>query len=136
MKKFFVLFILFLCGCSNKVSLSCSYVDNSSIFGSKQVNDIIEFKDDRIISFKRNIIFSLKNDLNKDIKSVYRIAKLEGKALKKHIGGTYKIRRSTDVVSLFFNSKNFNNLKYIGIDINYSYDEVMSVYSELGFSCK
>ena len=136
MKKFVCLFFLFLCGCSNKVQLNCSYVDNSSILGSKSINDIIVFNSDKIVSFERNINFSLHSDMNKDFRIVYRIVKLEGKALKKYIGGKYRIKRSSDLVSMSFRSKKINNLKYIGIDINYGYDEVKSVYSELGFSCK
>ncbi len=135
MKKFFVLFILFLCGCSDRIILNCSYVDSSSILGSKKINDVIEFRNDAIISYKRNIDFSLHSDI-KDSRSVYRIVKLEGKALKKYIGGKYKMNRSDSIVSMSFSSKKFNNLKYIGIDISYGYDEVLSVYSNLGFVCK
>lgn len=131
----FVLLLFLLCGCSNKMVLNCNYVDNSSILGSKKVNDVITFNSDKIISYERNIDFSLHSGI-KDSKSVYRIVKLEGKALKKYIGGRYKIRRNSDLVSMSFRSKKLNNLKYIGIDINYGYDEVKSVYSELGFSCK
>ena len=135
MKKFFVFLIFVLCGCANKVSLSCSYIDNSSILGCKKVNDIITFRDNKIISYERNIDFSLHSG-TKDLRSIYRIVKLEGKALRKYIGGKYKIRRSGNSVSMSFNSKKFNNLKYIGLDSNYSYDDVLSVYSDLGFSCK
>ena len=135
LKKLFVLFVIFLCGCSNKTSLSCNYVDNSSILGSKKVNDIIEFRDDKIIYYKRNIDFSLHSGM-KDSRSVYKVIKLEGKALKKYIGGKYKISRSNDLVSMSFSSKRFNNLKYIGIDSNYSYEQVRGVYNNLGFECK
>lgn len=134
MKKFFVLLIFLLCGCSNKLVLNCSYVDNSSILGSKKVNDIITFKDDKIISYERNIGFSLQNGISS--RSVYRIVKLEGKALKKYIGGKYKISKNNSDIGLVFSSKKINNLKYIGIDINYGYDHVLNVYSELGFVCK
>ncbi len=136
MKKYFVLLFLFLCGCSNKTVLSCSYVDNSSILGSKKVSDVVVFKNEKIISYRRNIDFSLQSGMAKDSKSVYKIIKLEGKALKKYIGGKYKISCNSDSVSMSFNSKKFNNLKYIGLDSNYSYDEVKSVYSDLGFVCK
>jgi len=136
LKKFFVFFVLFLCGCSNKVVLNCSYVDNSSILGSKKVNDVITFNNDKIVSYKRNIIFSLNSDVSRNSKSVYKIVKLEGKALKKYIGGKYRIKRNDDSVSMSFRSKRFNNLKYIGIDSSYGYEQVTSVYSELGFACK
>ena len=131
----FVLLIILLCGCSNKVVLNCSYLDNSSIFGSKKVNDIITFKGDRIISYNRNIDFILHNDM-KDSKSVYKIVKLEGKALKKYIGGRYKIKRNIDLVSMSFSSKKVNNLNYIGIDSSYGYEQIKNVYGDLGFSCK
>lgn len=134
LKKFFVLFALFLCGCSNKVQLNCSYVDNSSILGSKKVNDIITFKDDEIISYERNIDFSLQSGINS--KNAYKVVKLEGKVLKRYIGGKYKIKRRSNSISMSFSSKRINNLKYIGIDSNYSYEQAKSVYSELGFSCK
>lgn len=134
MKKLFLLFFLFLCGCSNKVSLSCSHIDNSSILGIKKVNDVIDFKNNIIISYKRNVI--LQGNSNSDSKSVYKVVKLEGKALKKYIGGKYKISRNNDLVSMNFSSKKTNNLNYIGIDKSYSYDEVSSIYNEMGFECK
>lgn len=115
--------------------LNCSYVDNSSILGSKTVSDVVVFNNDKIISYKRNIDFNLHNGI-KGSKSVYMIVKLEGKSLKKYIGGKYKISRSGDSVNMSFNSRKFNNLTYIGIDSSYGYDQVISVYSELGFVCK
>ena len=135
MKKLFVLFILLLCGCSNKVVLNCSSVDSSSFLGIKKVNDIIAFKNDKIISYRRNIDFSLHDGI-KDLKSVYKIVKLEGKALKKYVGGKYRIKRNIDGVSMSFSARKVNNLKYIGIDSNYDYEQVVSFYSELGFECK
>ena len=134
MRRFFVLFVFFLCGCAGKVQLNCSYIDNSSIFGSKKVNDLIEFKKDRIIYFERNIDFNINLSGNK--RDVYRIVKSEGKALKKYIGGKYRINYNSDSIDMVFHVKRFNNLKYIGIDSEYGYDSVLSVYSELGFECK
>lgn len=136
MKRIFVLFILFLCGCSNKVILNCNYVDNSSIMGSKSVNDVIVFKNDKIIFFKRSIVFNSNSNIDTNLKNVYKVIKTEGKALKKYIGGKYRIKRNSDSVNMIFSSKKFNNLKYIGLDSNYGYDEVLSVYSELGFVCE
>jgi hypothetical protein len=135
LKKFFVLFVIFLCGCSSKSQLNCNYVDSSSIFGNKSVNDIIFFKNDRIISYRRGIVFNLHSGIA-DSSSVYKIVKMEGKALKKYIGGRYEISKSSNEVSFVFNSKKINNLNYIGIDSNYGYDEVRAVYNELGFECK
>ena len=135
MKRFFVIFIVFFCGCSRNVNLNCSSVDNGFIFGSRTVNDVISFNDDKIISFKRGVYFDVNGDVDIDIKDVYKIVKLEGKALKKYIGGRYKIMNS-DGIHMIFTSKKFNNLKYIGIDSGYGYDEVLGVYNELGFSCK
>ena len=136
MKRIFVLFILFLCGCSNKVILKCNYVDNSSILGSKSVNDVIVFKNDKIISFNRSIVFNSNSNIDTDLKTVYKVIKTEGKALKKYIGGKYRIRHSSDSVNMIFRSKKFNNLKYIGLDSEYGYDEVIGIYSELGFVCE
>ena len=125
-----VLFFLFLCGCSNNTKLNCSYVDNSSILGSKNIDDVIHFRNNRIVSYERIINFSVNNDL----RSVYKIVKLEGKALKKNIGGKYKISKSYSEVRLVFRSKKTDNLSYIGIDSNY--DQVIDAYNGLGFSCK
>ena len=136
MKRIFVLFILFLCGCANKVQLNCNYVDNSSILGSKSVNDVIVFKNDKIIFFKRSIVFNSNSNIDTNLKNVYKVIKTEGKALKKYIGGKYRIKRNSDSVNMIFRSKKVNNLKYIGLDSNYGYDEVLSVYSELGFVCE
>ena len=135
MKKVFVLFIFLLCGCSNKASLNCSYVDSSSILGSTKVNDVIEFRNDKIISYKRSIDFSLHSGI-KDLRSAYKAVKLEGKALKKYIGGKYRATHNSDSVSMSFSSKKTSNLKYIGIDSGYGYDQVINVYNSLGFSCK
>ncbi len=132
MKRFLFIFLLVLCGCSNKVNLNCSYVDNSSIFGNKSIIDTFSFKNNHIISYERSIDYSVNND----IRSVYKIVKLEGKALKKYIGGKYSMNKNNSSVVLVFNSKNVDNLKYIGIDNNYGYDEVISVYSGLGFDCQ
>lgn len=136
MKKLIILLILLFCGCSNKVNLNCSYVDNSSILGIKKTKDTIVLKNNKIISFNRNINFSLQSGVS-DISSIYKVIKLEGKALKKYIGGKYKISKDNNSVSMIFNIKKINdNLNYIGIDTSYDYDEIVSVYSELGFSCK
>ena len=137
MKKLYVLLILLLlCGCSNKVILNCNFVDSSSILGSKSIIDIITFKNNKIVSFERDINFSLHSDLNKDVKSIYKTVKLEAKSLKKYIGGKYRISKYSDSVKMSFNSKRIGNLIYIGIDGNYGYDDVLGVYSNLGFECK
>lgn len=125
-----------MCGCSTRSVLNCSYIDSSSILGSKRVSDVIEFRNDKIISFRRNIDFSLHDGMGKDIGTVRKLVKIEGKSLKKYINGRYRVNRNSDGVSLSFVAKRFSNLKYIGIDINYGYDQVLNVYSELGFSCK
>lgn len=135
MKKLLAIFLLILCGCSNNTKLNCSYTDNSSILGSKQISDIVFFKNNLIVSYERSIIFSINGDIN-DIKSVYRSVKLDGKVLKKYIGGKYKISKNSSEVRLVFSSKKTSNLKYIGIDNSYSYDQVISVYNSMGFSCE
>ena len=135
MKKLLFLFIILLCGCSNNTKLNCSYIDNSSILGSKQVSDVVSFKNNHIIAYERSIIFNINSNIN-DVKSVYKNVKLDGKALRKHIGGKYKISKNSSEVRLVFNSKKTGNLKYLGIDSDFSYDQVIDVYNGLGFSCK
>ena len=135
MKKLFVFLLFFLCGCSNKVILNCSYVDNSSILGSRKVNDIIKFGNDRIVSYNRNVSFYFRSGI-KDSSSIYKTIRLEGRALKKYIGGKYRVSKSGDGINMSFNSRKINNLKYIGVDSSYGYDQVMGVYNELGFVCK
>ena len=135
LKKLLVLFFLFLCGCSNNTKLNCSYTDNSSILGTRQINDVLYFKNNHIVSYERSIIFTINSNIN-DVKSVYKSVKLDGKVLKKHIGGKYKISKNSSEVRLIFNSKKTNNLKYLGIDSDYSYDQVIDVYNGLGFTCK
>lgn len=135
LKRLLVLFILLLCGCSNNTKLNCSYIDNSSILGSRRINDAVYFRNNHIVSYERSIIFNINGDIN-DIKSVYKSVKLDGKVLKKHIGGKYKISKNSSEVRLVFNSKKTGNLKYLGIDSDFSYDQVIDVYNGLGFSCK
>lgn len=135
MKKLLTIFLLLLCGCSNNTKLNCSYADNSSILGSRQISDIVYFKNNHIISYERSIIFSINGDVN-DVKSVYKSVKLDGKVLKKYIGGKYKLSKNSSEVRLVFISKKTDNLNYIGIDSSYGYDQIISVYNNMGFSCK
>lgn len=131
MKRFFLLLALFVCGCSNKIVLDCSSVDSASILGSKQVDDVFVFESGKIVSFRRIIRYNLKDNI--DSRFVYKTLKLEGKALKKYIGGKYKI---TDNSNMIFSAKRFDRLNYIGIDSSYSYDNIVNIYSGLGFECK
>ena len=131
MKRFFIFCTLFFCGCSNKIVLNCSSVNNDSILGSKHVDDVFIFESGEIVSFRRVIKYSLNSDV--DGKFAYKALKLEGKALKKYIGGKYKI---SDNVNMIFSAKGFDKLNYIGIDSSYGYDDIVNSYSNLGFECK
>ena len=122
---------LVFCGCSNKIVLNCTSVNNDSILGSKQVDDVFILEGDDIVSFRRVIKYNLNSDI--DSKLVYKALKLEGKALKKYIGGKYKIN---DNVNMIFSAKRFDRLNYVGIDSSYRYDDIVNFYNNLGFECK
>lgn len=122
---------LFFCGCSNKIVLNCSSVNNDSILGSKFVNDVFIFEGGEIVSFRRVIKYSLNSEI--DSKFAYKALKIEGKALKKYIGGKYKI---SDNVNMIFSAKKFDRLNYIGVQSSYGYNDIVDVYSNLGFECK
>lgn len=130
MKRVILLISLFLFGCSNKTVLSCNYVDNGSILGSKNINDVFIFQNNRIVSYKRIVNYSI----SVDSKLVYKYVKLDGKSLKKYIGGSYSIKNYDDYISLIFSSKNFDRLSYV--DSSYGYNDVLNAYGNLGFTCK
>ena len=132
MKRLFVLISMFLFGCSNKIVLNCSYVDSSFLLGNKNTNDVFIFKNNRIISYKKVIIFDINDDTDRKLVSKY--VKLDGKSLKKYIGGNYSIKNYDDRISLIFNTKNFDKLNFV--DSSYGYDDVLNAYSSLGFMCK
>ena len=95
------------------------------------MDDVFIFEGGKIVSFRRVIKYSLNSDV--DSKFAYKGLKLEGKALKKYIGGKYKI---SDNVNMIFSAKGFDKLNYIGIDSSYGYDDIVNSYSNLGFECK
>lgn len=134
MKKLWLVLILFVIGCSKQSILSCNYVDYSSIYGTRKVTDKLVFKNDRLVSYNRNIIMTIHE--NVDIKKVRKSMNLEGKSFKKLVGGKYKVNKSGNSTELILKSNPTSNLSYIGIDIEDNYESMKANYSSLGFSCK
>ncbi len=131
--------LIFLCvGCSGRVSLSCSYSDINSIYGVKNINDYLVFKGDKLISFRRNINFSVYSDMSGSIRTIYKSMKKEGRVFKKFVGGKYRVSRSNGGVNMILTVEEFNNnnLSYIGIDVNDNYSSFLDTYESMGFSCK
>lgn len=137
MKKYLVLFILLMCGCSNKTTLTCTYIDQTSIYGIKKIVDKIYFKNDKITSYEKSIDFTLNNEI-KETNKTYKIIKNEAKTLKKYIGGKYKINKTNKNINMLFtvNKIKKDNLKYINIDIEKNYIKTKEIYTNKGFECK
>lgn len=132
--KRFLCFFLFCVGCS-KTSLSCTSVDYSSFMGSKNVSDVLVFKDDNLVQFNRNIKFSVNSNLSK--KMVYKYLKNEGKVFKRFVGGKYSVSFDGDVVVLNIKSRKISDDDVTFLSFNSrDYEDIKSSYSELGFSCK
>ncbi|MBO5183115.1 MAG: hypothetical protein J6B64_01830 [Bacilli bacterium] len=111
--------------------MNCNYVDYSCIYGVRSVYDRLVFENDKLVSFNRNIVVSVHDNLN-----VKKSLKLEGKAFKKLVGGKYRLSDGGDNVKLVLKAKPSSNFNYIGIDVNDGYENIKSSYSSLGFSCK
>ena len=134
-----ILFFIFLCiGCNKNIYLNCNYTDINSIYGIKKYNDTLVFKENKLISFKREISFNLYNDMEKNIKNVYKNMKNESITFKKYIGGKYNINKSSNNITTTnkVNKLKNENLNYIGIDINSDYNNIKNDYKNIGFSCK
>lgn len=134
MKRLLLFLFLFIVGCSNQTTLSCTYIDYSNIYGTRKVTDNLVFKNDRLLSFNRNINVTLHDNIN--TKAVYKSMKLEGKSFKKLVGGKYKVNKSGNSYELILRANSNSNLSYIGIDINDNHESMKVNYSSLGFSCK
>jgi hypothetical protein len=133
MKKFLLILILLLCGCQNKITLSCKYIDQTSIFGKKTITDTIIFNNDIPIIYKKNIVFTLNNEI-KEKNKIYKIIKLEAKTLKKYIKGKYKITKQNENIIMNFTSKKKFNLNYITTYTQY--EGIKQDYENNGFECK
>ena len=131
--------LIFLCvGCSKSVTLNCSYTDINSIYGVKKFNDTLVFKDDELVSFRREINFNLYSDMIGSVKNIYKSMKNEGIAFKKSIGGKYSVSKSSSSVTMILKVDKFknDNLNYIGVDVSNGYNEMKTDYKNNGFSCK
>ena len=132
MKKYIVLLFLFCVGCSSHARLTCTFVDQSSIYGVKVITDNLTFKSDKLVSFERNINFKLDERFIDD-SNVYRFIKKESKTIKNLINGKYKISRSSNQINSIISIKKFknNDLSYLKIDI----DNIKESYDLLSFTC-
>lgn len=132
MKKY-LLILLLLCGCQNKQILTCKYIDQTSIYGKKITTDTIVFRNDTPITYKKNITFTLNNDI-KEKNKTYKTIKLEAKTLKKYIKGKYKIQKQNDNINMTFTSNKKFNITYI--TTNTDYETIKKDYENIGYECK
>lgn len=133
MKKYLIFLICLICGCQNKITLTCKYIDQTSIYGKKAITDIIIFKNNIPIIYKKNIYFTINNEI-KEKNNIHKIIKLEGKALKKYIRGKYKIQKQNNTINMNFTSYKKFDLSYITTNTNY--EDIKQDYESKGFECK
>ena len=133
MKKYLIFLICLICGCQNKITLTCKYIDQTSIYGKKTITDIIIFKNNIPIIYKKNIYFTINNEI-KEKNNIHKIIKLEGKALKKYIRGKYKIQKQNNTINMNFTSYKKFDLSYITTNTNY--EDIKQDYESKGFECK
>ena len=133
MKKYLIILILLLCGCKNKQILTCKYIDNTSIYGKKIITDTIIFNNTVPVTYKKNINFTLNNEI-KEKNKIYKTIKLEAKTLKKYIKGKYKIIKQNDNINMFFTSNKKFNPNYI--TTNTDYENIKKDYENIGYECK
>lgn len=133
MKKYIVLLFLFCVGCSSHARLTCTFVDQSSIYGVKVITDNLTFKSDKLVSFERNINFKIDERFINNSSDVYKYIKKESKTIKKYINGKYKINRNSSQINSIISIKKFknNDLSYLKIDI----DNIKESYDLLSFTC-
>lgn len=137
MKKYLIILLLFCIGCSNKKTLTCTYIDKSSIYGTKTITDNLKFKNDKLTSFKRNINFNIEEPFTKYKKNIYNSMKQEAKTFKKYIGGKYKIVKNNNQINLIINIKKIkkNNFSYMKIVID-NYNDSKESYNSIKFECE
>lgn len=133
MKKYLLILILLLCGCQNKQTLTCKYIDYTSIYGKKIITDTIIFNNNIPVIYKKNINFSINNEI-KEKNKIYKTLKLEAKTLKKYIKGKYKIIKQNDNINMNFTSNKKFNLNYI--TTNTKYENIKQEYESIGYECK
>ena len=133
MKKYLIPLILLLCGCQNKITLTCKYIDHTSIYGKKIITDTIIFNNNLPIKYKKNISFTLNTEIKEKTK-IYKTIKLEAKTLKKYIKGIYKIQKQNNMINMNFTSNKKFNLNYI--TTNTKYETIKQDYENIGYECK
>lgn len=133
MKKYLIILIFLLCGCQNKQILTCKYIDQTSIYGIKNITDTITFKNNILITYKKNINFTLNNEI-KEKNKIHKTIKLEAKTLKKYIKGKYKITKQNNSIIMNFKSNKKFNLNYI--TTNTDYENIKKDYEIKGYECK
>lgn len=133
MKKYLILLVLLICGCANKQTLTCTYIDQTSIYGTKKITDTIIFNNTIPVIYKKNINFTLNNEIKENSK-IYKTIKLEAKTLKKYIKGKYKITRENETIKMNFTSNKKFNLNYI--TTNNEYENIKTDYENKGYECK
>ena len=133
MKKYLIILLFLLCGCQKKTTLTCKYIDNTSIYGKKIITDTIIFNNTVPVTYKKNINFTLNTEI-KEKNKIYKTIKLEAKTLKKYIKGKYKIIKQNDNINMFFTSNKKFNLNYI--TTNTKYENIKQEYENIGYECK
>lgn len=139
MRKFFLLFVFLLIGCSSKNYLTCSYTDLNNIYGEENYIDNFKFKNDALIYFERIQTVSFYSDSSKNMNAVYKIKKMEGKLFKRIVPNSkYKVYKDNGVVSLklFLKVNSNTDLSNILIDTKLGYDGMYDRYSDYGYLCK
>lgn len=130
---------MFLVGCSNSKVLYCEYSGNYLIYGENIILDSLEFKNDKLKTFKRKNTVNVYSNYIDNLDYIYKLMKIEGKIFKRSINGSkYNISRNSSsvVLTLSLNFKNNTNLNNLGFNVNSSYDELIKFYEEKGFVCE
>lgn len=133
MRKYMIFLFLFCIGCSRQTNLTCTYIDQTSIYGVKKITDNLTFKNDKLISYERIINFKIDERFINSSNDIYKFIKKESKTIKKYINGKYKISRSNSYINSIISIKKFNNndLSYLKIDM----DNIKESYESLSFIC-
>lgn len=137
MRKYLIILIFICIGCSSKTILSCTYIDQTSIYGTKIITDNLTFKNDKLISYQRNIEFNIEDYFTKYKNNIYKSMKQEAKIFKQYIGGKYKINKKNNQINLMINIKKIrnNDFSYIKINID-DYTSAEHSYQSIKFICE
>lgn len=137
MKKYLIILIFLCIGCSSKNILSCTYVDQTSIYGTKIITDNLTFKNEKLISYQRKIDFNIEDNFIKYKNNIYKYMKQEAKTFKQYIGGKDKINKKNNQINLMINIKKIrnNDFSYIKINID-DYASSKNSYQSINFTCE